>query len=162
MNEYEELLERAHEKGIRIKEKRRFRSDADALINGNVIGLSENLETQVEKKCALAEELSHHDYNVGNIIDNKKTQSRQQEYRARKQAIFDMIHPEDLIRAFEYHVSDFYELADYLAVTEKFLKEALATYKQHYGPYLTYNDYVIWFDPLFVGQSFEEASYELC
>lgn len=121
MEKYYELLDKAHDQGFRIKEKRCFKSDAEALINRNVIGLSKKLQTQTEKKCALAEELSHFDHNVGNILDMNDTKARQQEYRARKEAIFDMIEPGDLIRAFEHRVSNFFEMAEYLEVTEKFL-----------------------------------------
>lgn len=51
MEEYYELLDKAHEQGFRIKEKRCFKSDAEALINRNVIGLSEKLQTQTEKSA---------------------------------------------------------------------------------------------------------------
>ena len=161
MEKYYELLDRAYKKGIQIKEKRHFKSDAEALINCNVIGLSEKLQTQIEKKCALSEELSHFDHNVGNILDMKDTKARQQEYRARKEAIFDMIKPEDLIRAFEHHVSNFFEMAEYLEVTEKFLHEALSVYKQHHGQIMMYEDYMISFDPFYVAQNFNYTPYEL-
>ena len=161
MEKYYELLDKAHDQGFRIKEKRRFKSGAEALINRNVIGLSEKLQTQTEKKCALAEELSHFDHNVGNILDMKDTKARQQEYRARKEAIFDIIKPEDLIRAFEHHVSNFFEMAEYLEVTEKFLQEALSVYKQHYGRIMMYEDYMISFEPFYVAQNFNYTPYEL-
>lgn len=161
MEKYYELLDKAHDQGFRIKEKRCFKSDAEALINRNVIGLSKKLQTQAEKKCALAEELSHFDHNVGNILDMKDTKARQQEYRARKEAIFDMIEPGDLIRAFERHVSNFFEMAEYLEVTEKFLYEALSVYKQHYGQIMMYEDYVISFEPFYVAQNFNYTPYEL-
>lgn len=161
MEKYYELLDKAYEQGFRIKEKRCFKSDAEALINRNVIGLSEKLQTQAEKKCALAEELSHFDNNVGNILDMKDTKARQQEYRARKEAIFDIIKPEDLIRAFEHHISNFFEMAEYLEVTEKFLYEALSVYKQHYGQIMMYEDYMISFEPFYVAQNFNYTPYEL-
>lgn len=161
MNKLNKLLDKAYSNGIEIIENFELESDADAMLNDDVIGLSPKVQTQVAAKCALAEELSHFDHNVGNILDMKDTKARQQEYRARKEAIFDMIKPEDLIRAFEHHISNFFEMAEYLEVTEKFLYEALSVYKQHYGQIMMYEDYMISFEPFYVAQNFNYTPYEL-
>ncbi len=155
MDKYFTLLDEAYSKGIKIKENRCFKSNADAIINGNVIGLSKNLETTTEKQCALAEELAHYDFNVGNILDQSDTRSRQQEYRARKRIVFRFIKLDDFISAFENHIANFHELAEFFNVTEKFLTEALHIYKQHYGPYTTHKNYLISFDPLYICKKFE-------
>lgn len=162
MNKLDELLDRAYDYGLEILENYELESDADALLYYDVIGLSPNVQTQVEKKCALAEELSHYENNVGNILDMKDTKSRQQEYRARKKAIFELITPDDLVQAFEYRVNNLYEMAEFLEVTEKFLVEALSVYKQHYGNIMNYEDYIISFEPFYVAQDFEYTPYELC
>ena len=39
------------------------------------------------------------------------------------------------------------ETADYLDVTEEFLKEALAYYKTKYGDYVIIDNYTIFFEP---------------
>lgn len=49
MNQYEEMLDYAYNKEIEVFENEILESDADALIGKNVIGLSEKLQTQVEK-----------------------------------------------------------------------------------------------------------------
>lgn len=162
MNKLDELLDRAYDYGLEILENYELESDADALLYYDVIGLSPNVQTQVEKKCALAEELSHYENNVGNILDMKDTKSRQEEYRARKKAIFELITPDDLVQAFEYRVNNLYEMAEFLEVTEKFLVEALSVYKQHYGNIMNYEDYIISFEPFYVAQDFEYTPYELC
>lgn len=160
MNQYEEMLDYAYNKEIEVFENETLESDADALIGKNVIGLSEKLQTQVEKKCALAEELSHHEHNIGNITDQDDPNSRWQEQKARKQAVFKLVRLTDIIKAFEDGVRNRYELAEYLDVTEKFLDMSIDVYRRKYGNFTTFDNYIICFDNLRVGRAFDfDASF---
>lgn len=154
MSRYDALLDRALEEGIIVKEDRSFESDADGLIHGNVIGLSDKLQTQTEKACVLAEELSHYRYNVGNILDINDCESRKQEYKARKRMVFELVPLEKLIEAYEAGVQTRFELAEFLDVTEKFAQEALDIYFDHYGEFEIVEDYCLYFDPLMVVKRF--------
>ena len=149
MKKYDKLLDEAFENGIKIKDKRCFNSNAKALIAGKVIGLSEELETTAEKKCALSEELAHFDIGGGDILGLKSDINASRiEYRARKKAVFDMVAPEDFIDAYKNGVQNFYDFADFLNITTDFLEETIKIYKQTYGNFLKVGDYYIMFDPL--------------
>ena len=57
---YESLLNEASTNDICVVENANFESQADGLINGNVIGLNKNIPTTTKKACILAEELGHY------------------------------------------------------------------------------------------------------
>lgn len=58
-----------------------------------------------------------------------------------------MIGLSGLIRAFEYGCRSKHEVAEYLEVTEEFLEECIACYKNEYGICATASDYYIMFIP---------------
>lgn len=148
MNDYYELLDEAEREGIAIQDGRYFKSDADALIKGKKIRISHKIDTDVEKKCVLAEELAHYKYNVGNILNMNDPESRRQEYRGRKRMLFDLVTLDDLIAVFSQGITEKHELADHLNITEKVIDEAIAMYKKHYGTNaVMHKGYLIQFEP---------------
>lgn len=58
MKSYEILLAEAEENNILIIEDIEFHGNLKALYVDSTIGLSKEIETQMEKKCILAEELA--------------------------------------------------------------------------------------------------------
>ena len=152
MGKYEQLLDEAYDLNLKVFENCKFKSNADALINDDRIALSEKLDTTIKKSCALAEEIAHFKYSSGNIIDLRDIRSSREEYRARKQTVFETMPIESIIEAFEYGVTDMYELIDYLEVTEKFFEEGIDIYKKHFGLNVVIGDYFITFEPLQVGK----------
>lgn len=88
---YETLLQEATSNNIYIIENANFKSDANALINGDVIGINKNIKTSKERACVLAEELGHYYKTVGNILDQSNTENRKQEQKARLWAYNKMI-----------------------------------------------------------------------
>lgn len=116
--------------------------------DGNV-AINSNIGTQKEKACILAEELGHHYTSSGTIIDMSDTNNRKQEHIARVWAYKKMISLESIIKAFESGCRNAYEFAEYLDVTEQFLKEALEYFKQKYGYYKKVGDYTLVFYPHF-------------
>ena len=147
MNTFEQLEEQACKDGIDIIE-RRFNSERikGLYCDGNV-ALNEELETSIEKACTLAEELGHHHTSVGNILDMDLTANRKQERQARLWAHNKLIGPSGIIEAFEHGCQSRYEMAEYLEVTEEFLEECVACYRNKYGVGITLDNYYIMFIP---------------
>ena len=57
---YEELLEESKANNVYVIENADFKSSADGLINGNVIGINRKLQSFCKRTCTLAEELGHY------------------------------------------------------------------------------------------------------
>lgn len=141
---YEELLDEADRNNIVTKEKDLISSDGR--IKGNCIAIRKGL-TSTKKNCVLAEELGHYYTTVGNIIELKNQSDIKQERRARIWAYEKLISISDLIKCFEAHCQTIYDYAEYLGTTEEFLKDTLAYYKQKYGLFTKYHNYIIYFEP---------------
>lgn len=103
--------------------------------------------TNTEKGCILAEEIGHHLTTTGNILDQKKTSNRKQEYKARAKAYDMMVGIEGIISAYKSGCRNIYEIASYLDVTENFLRCAIEYYRSKYGLLTTKGDYIIYFEP---------------
>ena len=122
---YEELLDTADQLDLAVKEQPL--TVHDGLIRGRRIAIRKSIETQAEKSCVLAEELGHYFTSFGNILNMDETQNRKQELRARLSG---------------------YDMAEYLQITEEYLKEALECYSRKYGENLvTIDNYAIRFVP---------------
>lgn len=145
---YEALLQITKNEGIEYIEMT-FPADLKGLCKNNKIGIAKGL-TITEKKCTLGEELGHYYTTVGNIIVLESVQNRKQERQARKWAYEKLIPLKSLITASAEGCANLYELAEYLDVTEAFLKEALIYYQGKYGLYTEVDNYCIYFSPLTV------------
>lgn len=147
MNKLEELHQEAQKENVKVID---YHFDSDrikGLYCDGSIALNERLKTSAERSCILSEELGHHFSNVGNMVDMKVTENRKQEHRARAWAYNKMIGLIGIVNAYENGCSNIHETADFLNVTEEFLQEALAYYKNKYGLYTTVDNYVIYFEP---------------
>lgn len=124
-------------------------SEVDGLkglyFDGN-IAIEETLLNS-EKNCILAEELGHYYTTSGNILDLSNTSNRKQELRARAWAYDRLVGLSGIISCFEAGCRNLYEMAEYLEVTEAFLKEAIDRYRHKYGVYVSIKNYVIYFVP---------------
>lgn len=111
------------------------------------IAIEKNLSS-TEKSCVLAEELGHHYTTYGNIMDQKDIQNRKQELRARLYGYDMQIGLIGIVECYKHHCRSIYEMAEYLQVTEEYLKEALECYNRKYGENLvTIDNYAIRFVP---------------
>lgn len=148
MTEYEKLLNSAMEADITVIEDYDF---SDTRIKGlycdGVVALDKRMETETEKKCILAEELGHHYTAVGNIVDQSSVSNRKQENRGRILAYNRLIGLMGIINAHKHHCQSLSESAEYLEVTEDFLRDAISYYKGKYGVSATIDNYVIFFEP---------------
>lgn len=84
--------------------------------------------TTVERKCILAEELGHYFFTVGDIIDQRDIRNKKQERTARRWAYRKLIPPDLVNKAIKEGHTKTYEMAEYLEVTEEFLKDAIEEY----------------------------------
>ena len=148
MNKYEALLDVAEQDGITITEKfdlsnTRFKG----LYCDGVIAIDRDIDTDAEKIGILAEELGHHHTTYGNILDMHCVENRKQELRARLWAYDKLIGLTGIISAYKHGCTSLHEMAEFLEVTEEFLKESIAAYRCRYGCYATVDNYIICFEP---------------
>lgn len=142
---YEELLIQNENLYIKEMDLSDVKGMKGLYYNGN-IAIHKSLTT-VEKSCVLVEELGHHYTSVGDILDQSDAVNRKQELRARLWAYNKQIGLRGIIRAYEAHLTELYEVAEFLEVTPEFLSEALQCYRSKYSPYATLDNYVIFFEP---------------
>lgn len=146
---YESLLQIASSENIEVYEIF-FPDGIKGLYSDRCIAINRRIKTTAEKKCVLAEELGHHYTTVGDITNLKNVCNRKQEHIARKWSYEKLAPLESIIKASFDGCTNVYELAEYLDVTEKFLKETLEYYQNKYGLYAEVDDYCIYFNPLTV------------
>ncbi len=144
---YEDLLEESTSSDVYVIENADFKSKADGLINGNVIGINKKIQSCRKRACILAEELGHYHTTTGNIISQAAISNRKQELRARVWAYNRLIGLNGIVNSFKHGCYSLHDTADYLEVTEEFLLEALQYYKSKYGTYATIDNYAIYFEP---------------
>ncbi|WWR16501.1 ImmA/IrrE family metallo-endopeptidase [Lachnospiraceae bacterium JLR.KK008] len=144
---YEELLEESAAEDVYIIENADFKSKADGLINGNVIGINKKVRTARKRTCILAEELGHYHTTVGDIVCQSTISDRKQELKARVWAYNKLIGLTGIVNSYQQGCCSLHDTADFLDVTEEFLLEALQYYKSKYGIYTTIDNYVIYFEP---------------
>lgn len=113
----------------------------------NNIAIRQDIPTQTEKSCVLAEELGHYHTTYGDILDLDDVRNRKQEFRARMWGYDLKIGLMGIVNAYKKGCQNLFETAEYLDVTEEYLLEALKTYRSKYGIYATIDNYIIYFEP---------------
>lgn len=142
---YEELQMQHHKINIVEMDLSEVNGLKGLCCDGNIA--IEKSMSSAEKSCILAEELGHHYTSSGNILDQTRTSNRKQEYRARLYGYNLKIGLMGFVRAYEAGCRNLYEMADYLDVTEEYLKEAIACYTSKYGRCVAIDNYAICFEP---------------
>ena len=146
---YEELQIQACKDGIEIIEYPFKSSNIKGLYCNGTVALNEDM-TQVEKSCVLAEEIGHHCTSSGDILDQTDIMNRKQEYRARLYGYNLKVGLTGLISAYEEGCRNLYEMAEYLDVTEEYLRNVINCYHAKYGQYTIVDNFVIYFEPFAV------------
>ncbi|MCG1584816.1 ImmA/IrrE family metallo-endopeptidase [Staphylococcus epidermidis] len=145
MGLYEELC--IKNDWIEIEETNRLPKFQPGLyINGKIFinsNLSETRKTEV-----LYEELAHHKLTYGNILDQSKWINRKFENYARRHGYEAALPLRIIVEAHNYGVSNLYELAQYVQLSEEHVLEILKHYKNKYGIGTHFGEYLITFDPL--------------
>ena len=142
---YEELLIQFDSDNVQVRELPL--QEDDGRLCGNRIAIRQDIPTQTEKSCVLAEELGHYHTTYGDILDLDDVRNRKQEFRARMWGYNLKIGLMGIVNAYKAGCQNLAEAAEYLDVTEEYLTEALKAYKRKYGLYTIVSDYVICFDP---------------
>lgn len=142
---YDDTLKMADNLGLVVREKPL--KSSDGRIYNNRVAIRRTIPTSVEKSCVLAEEIGHYRTSYGDITRLKSVSGRKQEHRARLYGYNLKIGLMGLIRAYKHGCHSLYEAAEYLDVTEEYLKEAIDCYKSKYGEYVEIDNYVICFYP---------------
>jgi len=115
--------------------------------DNGVILIDKNL-SDAKNLEILSEELAHHEITYGNILNEQDIQNKKYELKARRLANEKLMSLEDIIEAFLQGIHNLYELANFFEVTEGFVQQSIAHYKQKYGLTTRCGDYVIAFEPL--------------
>lgn len=152
---YDEMLIEAEKDGLRVKEKA-LKYGFKGLYKDGKILIDKKIVTDAERKCILAEEIGHHETTFGDIVDETSISNRKQEIIARRWAYKRMVSLTKIIVAHQVGIRNTYELADFLEVTEGFLKEALNYYEDKYGNWYSIDNYIIRFNPLGVLEKLED------
>lgn len=147
MTRYEELETSVCAEGVTIYDVN-FGSDRiRGLYCDGAVAINNNIDTETERTCVLAEELGHHHTSSGVILDQSSTANRKQEQVARLWAYDRLIGLQGIVSGYKAGCRSRYELAEHLGVTEEFLQGALLTYQAKYGTAARYDGYVIYFEP---------------
>lgn len=142
---YDELLKISDDLGLIVKEKplRGYKGR----IKGNKIAIRKDIPTLKEKSCVLAEEIGHYLANSGDIIDQAITENRKQELKARSVAYDIQVGLYGIIEAYEAGCNSSFTMAEFLGVTEPFLRDAIDFYRGKFGIYKNVGEYIIYFEP---------------
>ena len=142
---YDALLAESDSAGLVVKEKP-LKYNNGRIKRGKV-AIRKDIPTSIEKTGILAAELGHYYTSSGDILDQQDISNRKQERRARVWAYDLLIGLSGIVKAYRHGCSNLYEMADYLEVTEEFLRDALERYRQKYGIYTTIDHHIIYFEP---------------
>lgn len=132
---------------IEVRETDVMPNDLHGLWLGDLILIKRNL-SETRKAEVLYEELAHHKLTYGNILDQSKWINRKFESYARRHGYEAALPLRIIVEAHNYGVSNLYELADYVQLSERYIVEILEHYKNKYGIYTQYGTYLIQFEPL--------------
>ncbi|MCE4983386.1 ImmA/IrrE family metallo-endopeptidase [Staphylococcus epidermidis] len=145
MSHYEELLTKNEH--IKIKDTHSLPNGYSGFYKDGIILIDKNL-SETRKAEVLYEELAHHKLTYGNILDQSKDINRKFENYARRYGYEAALPLHIIVEAYHYGVSNLYELAEYVQLSEGYIAEILKHYKHKYGIVTHYGEYLITFDPL--------------
>lgn len=145
MSRYEQLL--AENEHIKIKDTHSLPDGYSGFYKDGIILIDKDL-SETRKAEVLYEELAHHKLTYGNILDQSKNINRKFENYARRHGYEAALPLRIIVEAYNYGVSNLYELAQYVQLSEEYIAEILKHYKNKYGIGTHYDEYSITFDPL--------------
>ncbi|RIL71334.1 ImmA/IrrE family metallo-endopeptidase [Staphylococcus devriesei] len=145
MSLYEELV--IKNRHIPIDDGIALKGDFEGFYDNSVILIDKNLP-ETRKAEVLYEELAHHKLTYGNILDQSKWINRKFENYAKRHGYEAALPLRIIIEAHNYGVSNLYELAQYVQLSEEHVLEILEYYKQKHGIGTHYGNYSITFEPL--------------
>ena len=148
MTTYESLLIDAEKENVSVIENFDLtETRLKGLYCDRVIALGNQIVTETEKACVLAEELGHHYTTVGNILNQELDANRKQELHARMWAYNHLVGLCGIVKSYKAGYNTVHDMAEYMNVTEEFLSDALERYRQKYGVSVHFDNYSIYFEP---------------
>lgn len=126
----DKLIDEALKNGLTVEEEK-LPGKVKGLLLVDKIYLDTSL-TKAEKIVALREEIEHHKYTVGNIIDIRDIRNKKQELLARWATYEKLLTYDMIIKAIESGVANIYEFAEFVELPEDFVIEAINYYRQRY------------------------------
>ncbi len=147
MNKLEQLEQEAFVDKIQVHDFYLGEENLKGFYMDRNIAINTSVDNYAERTCVLAEELGHHYTSVGDLLNQRISENRKQEFQARMYAYNKLIGLQGIIDCYEYGCKNTYEMSEYLEVTEKFIIDALDAYKRKYGLQTKYKDYIVRFDP---------------
>ena len=93
----------------------------------DLILIKRNL-SETRKAEVLYEELTHHKLTYGNILDQSKFNNRKFENYARRYGYENALPLRIIVEAHNYGISNLYELAEYVQLSEEYIVEILKHY----------------------------------
>ena len=145
MSRYEQLL--TENERIKIRDTHSLPDGYSGFYNDGIILIDKNLP-ETRKAEVLYEELAHHKLTYGNILDQSKWINRKFESYARRHGYEAALPLRIIVEAHHYGVSNLYELAEYVQLSEEHVLEILEYYKTKHGYSTRCGKYVIQFEPL--------------
>ena len=156
MNNTEKLMKLIDDEKIEIHSLP-LKGTTKGLYGDGVIAISDKVTITTDLACIIAEEIGHHKTSYGDILNLKDEKSRKQELRARGWAYSELILLPSIIEAFGKGCRSWYDIAEYIDVTEEFLKDAIEYFKNKYGIYKVVENYIVYFEPFGVMEILEEV-----
>ncbi|MGS0667723.1 toxin [Staphylococcus arlettae] len=104
--------------------------------------------SNIRKAEVLFEELGHREKTYGNILDQSKWINRKFENYAVRHGYESALPLRIIIEAYHYGISNLYELAEYVELSEEYIIKVIEFYKKKYGLSTYFNGHVIMFEPL--------------
>ncbi|HAP4388293.1 TPA: toxin [Enterococcus faecalis] len=140
MNDYEILLDTIS-KEIPVKEVPLLEETQDtAYYYRGTIFIDKDLST-VAKKERLYEEYGHYKTTVGNILSQNIIENRKQEKAARVYGANEAVSLDDLINAWEIGCKYYWECAEFLGFSPRYVVDAVQYIKEKHGPIFNYKGY---------------------
>ncbi|HFL0016836.1 TPA: ImmA/IrrE family metallo-endopeptidase [Listeria monocytogenes] len=100
-------------------------------------------QSDIEMRCTLVEEVGHHKLTAGNIIYQNTVNNRKQEKLARSWGYESLVPLRKIIDAYYEGFTEYYEVSEFLEVTEDFLKHSIEYYRSKFGNTIECNGYII-------------------
>lgn len=145
MSKYEQLLmENQH---IKIKDNVKLPKGYDGVCADFVILIDKDLPER-RKHEILHEEIAHHKYTYGNILDQSQFNNRKFENYARRYSYEASMPLSGIVEAFKQGVHNLYELANFFEISEGHVLDCIEHYKKKYGIGTHCGKYFITFEPL--------------
>lgn len=155
MSKFDEVMYKYHDE-VYISDTFALEGGFKGFYDNGVILIDKNVKGP-QRLEILFEELAHHKYTWGDITDQKLFNNRKFENYARRAGYEAALPLRIIIEAYHYGISNLYELAEYVELSEQYITKVINYYKKKYGLSTYYNGHLIKFEPL---QVFEHHNWD--